>query len=145
LKQTATFPYSAYGGTDKVTYTLTFDLIPSVTPLAGAWIAPTAAVAGDPGFNLTVTGSGFDSGAVVQWNGTALHTTVVSATQLTSAVPDTLLASAGSAIVSVIAGSTSIATALFTVNPPGQSCTFTFRHLVPRSTPPAVLAVGRIF
>src|SRR4030095_13726972 len=39
-------------------------------------LAPSSATAGDPAFTLTVNGSSFVSGAVVQWNGAARTTTV---------------------------------------------------------------------
>lgn len=50
---------------------------------------------------MTVTGSGFINGASVQWNGTALTTTFVSATQLTAIVPAVDLTTVGSAEVTV--------------------------------------------
>ncbi len=82
-------------------------------------ISPSSATATAPGFTLTVTGSGFDSGAIVQWNGTALSTTFGSATQLTAAVPAALIAAPGSATVTVIDnGVTSQTAATFTINPP---------------------------
>ena len=44
---------------------------------------------------LTVTGSGFVSGATVRWNGVNRTTTFVSATQLTAAIPASDLVTAG--------------------------------------------------
>src|SRR5690349_14659863 len=41
----------------------------------------------DPGFTLTVNGTGFDSTSVVLWNGVALPTKVISATKIQAAVP----------------------------------------------------------
>ena len=49
-----------------------------------------------------MNGTGFVSGAVVQWNGTPLTTTFVSATQLTAQVPATLIATAGTATITVV-------------------------------------------
>lgn len=63
---------------------------------------PATATAGGPAFTLTVNGSGFQTGSVVLWNGSALNTTVVSATQMTANVPASLIAAAGSASVSVL-------------------------------------------
>lgn len=65
-------------------------------------ISPSTTAAGGPAFTLTVNGSGFAAGAAVQWNGAALPTTVVNATQLTAAVPASLIASFGSAQISVL-------------------------------------------
>jgi hypothetical protein len=50
------------------------------------------ATVGGAAFTLTVNGTNFVSGATVYWNGTALATTYVSATQLTASVPAGLIA-----------------------------------------------------
>jgi len=65
-------------------------------------IAPNLAMAGGRGFTLTVNGSGFAAGAVVQWNGVALTTAFVSGQQLKATVPASLIAAQGSAQVSVV-------------------------------------------
>lgn len=59
-------------------------------------LQPPAVAPGVTGFTLDVLGSGFVPGAVVNWNGTPLATTFVSSTQVSAAVPDTNIASAGS-------------------------------------------------
>lgn len=61
------------------------------TPILTSLI-PASATPGGPAFTLTVNGSGFVSGASVQWNGSGLSTTFVSASQLTASVPATLIA-----------------------------------------------------
>jgi uncharacterized protein (TIGR03437 family) len=53
---------------------------------------------------LSVNGTSFSSGAAVQWNGTALPTTFVSASQLTANVAANLVALAGTAAVNVLSG-----------------------------------------
>ena len=63
---------------------------------------PPSAPAGGPAFTLTVNGSGFASGASVQWNGTPLPTTFVNPTQLTVSVPANLIATTGSASLTVL-------------------------------------------
>jgi hypothetical protein len=73
-----------------------------VTPPAISSLNPVSAAPGGAAFTLTVNGTGFVSGAVVDWNGTALATTFVSATQLTASVPAALIASAGMATVTVV-------------------------------------------
>lgn len=67
-------------------------------------ISPNVAAAGGPAFTLTVTGINFAASAAVQWNGAALATTFVNAGQLTAVVPANLIASAGSASVTVLSG-----------------------------------------
>ena len=70
------------------------------TPEIGS-LTPSSTSAGAAAFTLTVEGSGFVSSSVVKWNGTALPTTHVSATELTAVVPASSVASAGSASISV--------------------------------------------
>ncbi len=57
---------------------------------------------GGAAFTLTVTGTNFVSGSVVQWAGTALTTTFVSATSLTASVPASDLTTTGTLDVIVI-------------------------------------------
>jgi hypothetical protein len=64
--------------------------------------SPGAATAGGGPFTLTLNGTGFTSVAAVQWNGTNLAATFVNATQLTAAVPASLIASAGTAQITVV-------------------------------------------
>jgi sugar lactone lactonase YvrE len=59
------------------------------------------ALAGSPGFTLTVTGTNFVNGSVVRWNGADRPTTVVSSTRLTAAISTADLAVAGTATISV--------------------------------------------
>ena len=61
--------------------------VPTLTSLS-----PSFAVAGGTAFTLTLVGTGFDASAVVNWNTTALTTTYGTATQITAAVPATLIA-----------------------------------------------------
>src|SRR5713226_1747413 len=51
--------------------------------------------AGGPYFLITVTGSGFVSGAVVKWTGTPLNTTFMSSTQIKAAITPELRAYSG--------------------------------------------------
>ena len=76
-------------------------------------ISPTSVGTGTPGFLLTVTGAGFVSGSTVNFNGTALTTTFVSATTLTAVVPTAdIPATTGSATITV-SGATASATLTF--------------------------------
>lgn len=64
-------------------------------------LAPSSATVGTSSLNLVLFGSNFESGATVQWNGTALSSSWVSATQLTATIPASDIGTAGSAKVSV--------------------------------------------
>lgn len=64
-------------------------------------ISPTNLAAGSADTTLTLSGDGFAAQSVVQANGTALATTVVSDTQLTAVVPSTMLAIAGTLSITV--------------------------------------------
>jgi len=97
-------------GTASITVIVPGDLTPSSgasfpinapTPTIGS-VSPSSATVGQPAFTLTVYGTGFLPGATVQWNGSALATSVINPTQLTAAVPATLIAAAGSASITVV-------------------------------------------
>jgi hypothetical protein len=77
-------------------------------PVAGttptiSQLAPENMNAGSAGFTLTVNGTNFGSKAVVNWNGTAqtANTTFVSASQVTVSIPASLIATSGTAMVTV--------------------------------------------
>jgi uncharacterized repeat protein (TIGR01451 family) len=79
-------------------------------------ISPDNATAGGPGFTLSVTGSGFVSGAVVQWNGSALvPTTFNSSSSLSATVPASLIATPGTASITVMEGGSTSNAASFTI------------------------------
>jgi trimeric autotransporter adhesin len=88
--------------------------LPTITTLS-----PNSATAGT-GFTLNVTGTGFRPGAQVAWNGTKqTATTVQSSTQLTVAIPASLVAATGTVPITVVNtdnGDTSTATN-FTIYP----------------------------
>jgi uncharacterized repeat protein (TIGR01451 family) len=69
---------------------------PAITTLQ-----PSTAAAGSSAFTLTVNGSNFVTGAVVNFNGMARSTTFVSATQLTAAILASDVATAGTPGVTV--------------------------------------------
>lgn len=89
-------------------------------------LAPLSVVAGSPDTNVTVTGTGFVTGAMVTFGGTPLATTLNSATSLTAVVPAAKLATAGSFDVAVKnptpGGGTSAAIS-FTVSNPNVTVT----------------------
>ncbi len=83
---------------------------------------PNGATVGGAAFTLTVNGSSFVSSSAVQWNGSPLVTTFVSGTQLTAAVPASLIANVGSANVTVVNPSSAASNALtFSINAVTQS------------------------
>ena len=65
-------------------------------------LLPDAAAPGGAGFTLTVNGTGFLSGATVNFNGTALATTFVNGSRLTAVVPAANIASAGTVSITVL-------------------------------------------
>lgn len=71
-------------------------------PLINQPLVPDTEVPGAAGFKLTVNGTGFVSGATVNWNGSPLVTTFVSGSQLTGEVPASDIANAGTASVTVV-------------------------------------------
>jgi hypothetical protein len=55
-------------------------------PLINQPLVPDARKPGGKGFKLTVNGTGFVSNSVVNWNGSARHTTFVSRSQLRATI-----------------------------------------------------------
>lgn len=64
-------------------------------------LSPTGVTAGAPAFTLTVNGNNFISASAVNWNGIALPTTYISASQLTVVVPASDISTIGTASVTV--------------------------------------------
>jgi len=94
--------------------------VPSTSPTPTITsLSPPSVAVGSTAFTLTVNGTNFVSGAIVKWNGAALSTSFLSATQLTAAVSATLVASAGTPSVTVVnPGGVSSAVTLFKVEVP---------------------------
>lgn len=65
-------------------------------------LVPASATAGGPAFTLMLTGSNFAVGATVDWNGTTLTPTSVSATQVVVQIPANLITTPGTASVKVV-------------------------------------------
>ena len=97
----------------------TLTLLNPVPTISG--LAPSSATAGTAAFNLTVTGTGFVNGSVVNWNGAARTTTFISATQLSAAISAADITNAGTAQVTIVnptpGGGTSPGSA-FAINAP---------------------------
>jgi FG-GAP-like repeat len=71
-------------------------------PLVNQPLVPTTVAPGSANFTLTVNGSGFVSGAVVNWNGTGLPTTFVGHSRLTAKVSATNVAKPSTAWITVL-------------------------------------------
>ena len=80
-------------------------------------VVPSSATAGGPSFNLTVNGSGFVSGAVVNWGSQALSTTVAGSGLLTASVAASLIATPGTVGITVTSGNLTTGAIQFTINP----------------------------
>src|SRR5207247_7168874 len=93
----------ALGGLSKsVTGTIATAGAVNPVPLISQPLVPDAVAPGGAGFTLTVNGTGFVSGSVVNWNGSARATTFVSNSQLTATILASDIATASTASVTVI-------------------------------------------
>ena len=71
-------------------------------PFVDQPLVPGAVTPGAPGFSLTIHGAGFVSGSIVNWNGTPLATTFVSAGKLSAVVPAAKVSTPGTVSVTVV-------------------------------------------
>jgi hypothetical protein len=115
-------PPSSGGPSNALAFTVT-------SPAAVAKLAtidPTTAVAGaTSALALNVTGSGFVASTHVQFNGSDVKTTYVSATSLTATVPTTMLKIPGRVSVTVHDTSGSVSTPqTFTITKPASACSY---------------------
>jgi hypothetical protein len=89
-------------------------------------LIPGGAAPGTSGFNLTVNGTGFMSGSVVNWNGRPLPTTFLSSSQMKADIPASQIDHPGTASITVAspnsAGGPSNAI-LFSIGRPDSSLT----------------------
>ena len=81
-------------------------------------IAPASVAADGPAFMLTVRGSGFLAGSVVEWNGSPLITTLIDSTQLTAFVPPGAIAGPGGVSIAVALQELISNTLALTITPP---------------------------
>ena len=112
-------------------------------PLINEPLVPDTRSPGAAGFTLTVNGTGFVSGATVNWKGTALATTFVSSSRLTASVPSSDVAKAGTASVTVINPAPSSSTSNVVSFPISLPVNFeTTGSAVPAGTGPAAVVTG---
>ena len=71
-------------------------------PLLNQPLVPASTAPGSSGFTLTVSGTGFASGAVLDWNGSPRTTTVLSSSSLQASISSTDVAHVGTASVTVV-------------------------------------------
>jgi uncharacterized repeat protein (TIGR03803 family) len=103
---------NADGGTSG---SLPFTINPAPTL---ATLVPSSLIVGSPAFTLLVDGAHFVNTDTVDWNGAALVTTFVSATQLSAAVPAADIATAGTAMVTAATADGVVSNAIpFTILP----------------------------
>jgi hypothetical protein len=101
-----------------VSNALTFTVTPAANPAVLTSISPSYTTVGGPAFTLTVTGTNFATGAVVNWGTAALTTAFVSATQVNAAVPAADIAAVGDfAIMVNVPGAATSNSLTFTVAP----------------------------
>jgi hypothetical protein len=108
-------------------------------PFLNEPLVPTSIAPGGPDLTLTVNGTGFTSGSVVNWNGVALQSSYVSGSQLKATVPATSTAQAGTASITT-STSDGVASnaAFFPISKP-TTPTFTTYYLL---APPAASVAG---
>jgi hypothetical protein len=87
-------------------------------------LSPNSATAGGAGFTLTINGANFTPTATANWGATALKPVYLSSTKLTAPIAASLIATAGTASVTVTAAGATSDPATFTISPQLQTkCT----------------------
>jgi len=113
-------------------------------PLINQPLVPDAVAPGGPAFTLTVNGTGFVSGSVVNWNGSPRSTTYVSGSQLKAAITAADIATTGTASVTVVnpapGGTSNVA--FFSVTVPTASVTYSVASSPAAGYNPNSVAVG---
>jgi hypothetical protein len=107
-------PNPPVGASNAITFTVD-NPVAAITSLS-----PSSVTAGASAFTLTVNGSNFVNGSVVDWNGSSRTTTYISSTQLQAAITTADVAAANSASVTVFnpsPGGGSSAASTFTISP----------------------------
>jgi hypothetical protein len=106
-------------------------------------LVPSSIPPGSPGFTLVLNGSAFVAGAVVKWNGIALHTTFVNQGQLSALVPANRVRWAGTVNVTVTnpaPGGGISNSVFFTITASTSSLTFSTSTVPVGLTPESVVA-----
>jgi hypothetical protein len=80
----------------------TFTIVPGAPSPLLSTLAPSSATEGGAGFTLTVTGSNFQAGSMVHWNGLARPTRFMNNARLTATIAAADIATAGDVDVTVV-------------------------------------------
>jgi hypothetical protein len=110
-------------------------------------IAPTVATAGASDSQITAAGANFSAASVISFNGTALATTYVSATQLQAVIPAALLVNVENVIVTVtdVPSVSTSQPAAFSVLPPVQVTFSGPPSAAPGNQPPLTFQLQQAF
>ena len=95
------------GGSGSSQITLSIVSAYNATHSGGRWV-----VAGEPGFTLLVSGTGFTASSVIQWNGTSLATQFGSSTDMDATVTAAMIAQPGTVSISIHDSSSGYTTAV---------------------------------
>jgi hypothetical protein len=108
-------------------------------PLINQPLVPASAKPGSKGFTLTLNGTGFANGAVVEWNGSERITEFFSGSQLKATIKDSDLVKAGTAWVKVVNPNGSASSvAFFPIRQRSSAFTFTQKPVFPNCVGVAV-------
>ena len=119
---------AADGGTSNVSSFIVTNVPPPQAAPTIVSLSPSALVAGDASFQLTVTGTNFAPTSQVLWNGTAIPTTYDSQTQLTAQVTAAQIAVATTVGVTILnnaaaGGTSNVASFIVNSAPPAPTLT----------------------
>jgi hypothetical protein len=103
-----------------------------VTPTLSS-ITPTTVASGSAAFTLTATGTNFDSGTQILWDGVAQATTVVSSTELTAAIAAPLIAAPGTISIRAIKPDTTTSNTMQLTVTGTTAATFSLTSISPSS------------
>lgn len=117
-------------------------LAQNAIPTVNQPLVPTATAPGGAAFTLTVNGTGFATGATVNWNGSARSTTVVSSSQVTAAILATDIATASTASITVTNPAPGGGTSLPALFPVTRSTTGVFMSRNDTTVNPSAMAVA---
>lgn len=136
------------GGTSSSTSTPGTQGAPSAATPSISSVAPTNVPAGSAAFTLTVNGTNFETGSVVEVNGVKETTTYVSATELKAAIPASQVASGTQLQVRVLNGTVSSDTSNvseITVTNPAPVIVSLTPSTIDKTFPPTIAVTGTGF
>ena len=145
--QVSVFTQQPGGGTSQ---SIPFTINPSVSPVPSIKsISPTQVPAGNNGFTLVVTGTGFVSGSAITVNGRELFTNFGNSTSISAAIPPNVLTAAGTLEIGVInpqpGGGSSNSMPLTIVNPIPVITAISPTSAQAGTAPPALAVTGTGF